>query len=574
MKNKKSKEDVIDLLHEMAILLELNDENVFKIRAFSNAARTLETMSDDFETLLRENRLTELQGIGKGIASDITTYCESGKLDVFDALKKKFPETLFDLFKVPQLGPKKIKVLYNELGIDSLTSLEYACQENRLLKLKGFGEKTQDKILQGIEYLKKNVGRFRYVDVLAQVEGVIKILSAMKEVSEISIAGSLRRKKEIVKDADILCSTILPESVGKKFSTMKNVEEVIAAGDTKISVRLDTGLQIDLRIVKPDEFASALHHFTGSKEHNTLIRSRAKKMGLKVSEWGVFKGERKLKIQSEKDLFQTLDLAFVEPEMREGTQEIELAEKGKLPNLISEKDIKGIFHMHTTYSDGKNSLIEMVQACVDKGYDYIGITDHSQSAFYAHGLNAKDIIKQHKEIDQLQKKFPTIRIFKGIESDILKDGELDYPKKVLKDFDFVIASVHSSFRMSKQQMTTRCKKALSNPATTMLGHPTGRILLGRDAFEIDMNEIIEHAAKLGKVVELNASPYRLDVDWRLLPYLKRKKGLVSINPDAHSIEGLEDVIFGVNMARKGGLEKQNVLNTRTAKEIEAFFEKR
>ncbi len=567
-----TKDDVISMLKEMAMLLELSGANGFKVRAFQNAARTMETFSDSLDEYVREGKLTTLSGIGKGIAADIAHFYENGQLDVLEELKDEFPSGLFDLFRVPNLGPKKIKVLYEELGIGSLSDLAYACQENRLLKLKGFGQKSQDKILEGVRFLEQNAGQHRYHQAYAQVRALVDQMQAWPDVQQISIAGSLRRKKEVVKDADILCSSTKPSQVMKKFTSLQEVQSIIASGDTKTSIQTKEGMQVDLRVVAPEDYATALHHFTGSKEHNTLLRSRAKKRGMKINEYGVFEGDTKLTIESEAELFKALDLEFIEPELREGLQEIQWAENDKLPNLVTEQDIQGFFHMHTTYSDGKHSLEEMVQAAIEKGYQYMGVSDHSQTAFYAHGLKKADIKKQHEEIDQLQKKYKDIRIFKGIESDILPDGSLDYSDDVLQTFDFVIGSVHANFQMDQNKMTERCMKALENPYLTMLGHPTGRILLGRKPFAIDMHRLIDRAASLGKIIELNASPYRLDIDWRLLPHLIEKGGMISINPDAHSIEGIDHVKYGVHVARKGGVEAKHVLNTLPLDQMEQRLE--
>ncbi len=570
---KANKEQIIQILETMATLLELRGENPFKIRAFHNAVRTLETMSEDLQTYVEEKRLQELPGIGKGLSADITELANTGHLKVFEDLKKEFPETVFELFKVPGLGPKKIKALYEKLDIKSLGELEYACIENRLTTLDGFGEKTQKKILEGLMFLKKSKGLYLYADVLVDVEAIVKTMTSWKEIDQVSMAGSLRRRKEIVHDADIVCSSDVPAKIMDKFEKLAAVGTVTAKGDTKMSVVLKTGFPVDLRVVAPKEYIFALHHFTGSKEHNTWLRGIAKDMDLKLNEYGLWKGDKSIRVETEEELFKAFDMPFIPPELREAKLEIEIVEKKKsVPVLIEPQDIKGFFHMHTTLSDGKNSLEEMVKASIAKGYEYMGVSDHSQSAFYAHGLKRDDIQKQHAEIDEIQKKYPQIKIFKGIESDILNDGSLDYPPTVLSKFDFVIASIHSNFKMTEEEMTQRCLKALQNQYTTMLGHPTGRLLLGREGFPVNLPKLIDEAAKLGKVVELNASPHRLDLDWRILPYVKQKKVPVSINPDAHSIEGIDDIEYGVMIARKAGLEKENIWNTMSAAKMEKKLE--
>jgi len=346
-----------------------------------------------------------------------------------------------------------------------------------------------------------------------------------------------------------------------KFVAMPGVVQVLAHGETKSSVILGKGLQCDLRVVTDKEFPYALHHFTGSKEHNTAMRTRAKETGFKMNEYGLFKGEKLVPCNDEAAIFKALGLAYIPPELREDNGEIEAAERGKIPELIELGDLRGFFHVHSTYSDGRNTLAEMVAAAAEMDIEYIGISEHSQTAFYAGGLKEADIDRQFTELDHLQKKYPKLRIFRGVESDILPDGSLDYPDRVLKNFDFVIGSVHASFNMPEEEMTKRCVRALENPYCTILGHPTGRLLLNREAFKIDLHAIIDRAANLGKIVELNANPYRLDLDWRVVGYAKEKRVRLAIDPDAHDTKGLSDIRFGINMARKGGLTKRDVFNT-------------
>lgn len=563
-----NKNEIAEILSEIGTLLELKGENPFKVRAYHNGARVLEGLNQGFETLVETDKLDTLKGIGKDLAEKISTLAKTGKLQFYKDLRAEFPESLFDVLQVPGLGPKKVKVLYEKLGIKSLGELEYACKENRLIKLEGFGEKTQKKILKGIAFFKQSSGRFLYAEVIDQAKSMAKKIAGWKEVKRVELAGSLRRKKEVVKDIDIVCSSSKPKTVMKKFIQQKGVQNVIAQGDTKSSIQWENGVQMDLRVVTEQEFPYALHHFTGSKEHNTALRKLAKKKGLKVNEYGIFRGKNLVSCKDERTLFEVLDLAYIPPELREGQNEIILSSKNKLPMLVKENDIKGFFHVHSTYSDGSNTLEEMVQSALIMGMEYVGISDHSQSAFYANGLKERDIDQQHKEIDQLQKKYPKIRLFRGIESDILSDGALDYPEKILKKFDFIIGSVHSAFNMPEDEMTKRCLKALENPYCTMIGHPTGRLLLAREGFKIHLQTLIDHASKLGKVMELNANPRRLDLDWRILSYAKEKAVPISINPDAHSVNGLNDIHFGVCMAQKGGLTAQDVFNTLSVSQME------
>ncbi len=560
--------EVGSVLEEISLLLELKGENPFKIRAYGNAARALDELDEDFGDLIENGKLTSIKGIGKGIEESILGLAIEGKLLYHQELRSEFPKTLFELFKIPGLGPKKIKVLYDKLSIKSLGELEYACLENRLLKLPGFGAKTQEKILEGIEYVKRNLGRFLFKEAILVANAVLNEVISWKEVKRASLAGSLRRKKEVVKDIDLLCSSEKPLEVMKKFVSMKSVSSIVVQGTTKTSILHQEGIQIDLRVVKDKEFPFALHHFTGSKEHNTAMRSRAKAMGLKMNEYGLFKGKTSASCKDEESLFKKLKMSFVPPELREDRGEIELAKEKHVFDLVQRKDLRGFFHCHTTYSDGKNTIEEMVQAAIERGLKYIGISDHSQTAFYANGLTEADLKKQRKEIERVQKKHSDIRIFWGIESDILPSGKLDYPENVLKEFDFVVASVHAQFQMTEEAMTERCLKALENKYCTMVGHPTGRILLAREGFKINLHRLMDRAQELGKYVELNANPYRLDLDWRVLSYAKEKGVLVSINPDAHRVDGIDDLDFGVNMARKGGLSKNDVLNTRSVSEVE------
>jgi len=569
------KKEIANILNDIGLLLELKGENPFKSRACYNAARTIELLEEDIETLVKEDRLKEIKGIGEAINKKITELVLTGKMEYYENLKASIPEGLVEMLKIPGLGPKKIKIIYEKLNITTIRELEYACIENRLVDLPGFGEKTQKKIFEGIQFVKQFSGQHLFVEVYTEALKLKEYLDMTKTALVTEIAGSLRRKKEIVKDIDILASASDSSKVMEAFVNYQDVREVIAKGDTKTSVTLKSGINTDLRVVTEKEFPYALHHFTGSKEHNTAMRHRAKQMGIKMNEYGLFKGDKLIECKSEEEIFNKLGLLYIPPELRENMGEIEAAEKGELPKLIEEKDIKGAFHVHTTYSDGANTLVEMVEAARKLGYKYIGITDHSKSAFYAGGLKEEDLVRQWEEIEELNKKYNDIVIFKGIESDILPDGSLDYGEEILKQFEFVIASIHSHFRMSKEDMTKRMIKAIENKYTTIIGHVTGRLLLARDSYEIDIYEVIEAAAHYGKIIEINANPYRLDLDWRYVKHAKEKGVKLAICPDAHSIEGLNDVKYGVGIARKGWLEAKDVINTYEVHEIcgSLFFQK-
>jgi len=560
MKKMLTKETIIQILEEIATLLELTGENPFKSRAYQNAARNLEKSEVDFDELVKENRLTEIEGIGEAISKKLTELIQTGKLEYYEKLKDSVPPGHLEMLKIPGLGPKKIHALYEQLGVKDVGELEYACLENRLIDLKGFGEKTQDNILAGIAKLKVYKERRLYAEVAVEAEVLLEYLKRDKSILSISIAGSLRRGNETVKDIDILAASKNPEKLGGHFTSYERIETVTANGETKVSVVLKSGINADLRIVTSAEYPYALHHFTGSKEHNTAMRGRAKDMGLKMNEYGLFRGEKNIKCANEEELFATLKLQFIEPELRENMGEIQAAEKNELPKLVEEKDVRGIFHVHTNFSDGGETLENMARAAREMGLQYIGISDHSRSAYYAGGLQIEDIKKQHELIDKLNKKLKPFHIFKGIEADILPDGSLDYDEKTLARFDFVIAAVHSNFNMPAREMTARLKKALQNKYATMLAHPTGRLLLSREPYAVNLEEVIDTAAKFGKAVELNANAHRLDLDWRHCIYAKRKGVKIAINPDAHQIAGLRDVSFGVKIARKGWLSSEDCLN--------------
>ena len=566
-----TKETVIQILEEIAVLLELTGENPFKSRAYQNAARNLEKLDTDFNDLVKQNRLSEIEGIGEAINTKIMELMQSGKLEYYETLKASIPPGHLEMLKINGLGSKKIHALYEQLGIKTIGELEYACHENRLVDLKGFGKKTQDNILAGIEKLKIYKERRLYAEVVGEAQILLQYLKKSEDVLQISIAGSLRRGYETVKDIDILAASRKPEKLAKYFAASEMVNSVTASGETKVSVVLKSGINADLRMVTENEFPYALHHFTGSKEHNTAMRGRARDMGFKMNEYGLFRKDINIKCASEEEIFSKLGLQFIEPELRENMGEIQAAETGTLPNLVTQKDVQGIFHVHTNFSDGGESLEGMARAAKEMGLNYIGISDHSQSAYYASGLKEDDIEKQHGLIAKLNEKYKPFYIFKGIESDILPDGSLDYGEEILARFDFVIAAVHSNFNMPAQDMTTRIKKALQNPYTTMLAHPTGRLLLSREPYPVNIEEIIDTAARFGKSLELNANAHRLDLDWRHCIYAKKKGVKIAINPDAHQISGLQDISFGIKIARKGWLEKDDCLNCLKLEKMKAYL---
>ncbi|CEP78589.1 MAG: DNA polymerase/3'-5' exonuclease PolX [Defluviitoga tunisiensis] len=565
------KKEIVKILNEIGLLLELKGENPFKSRAYYNAARIIELLDEDIETIVKEDRLKDIKGIGEALNKKITELVLTGKLKYYEDLKASIPEGLIDMLKIPGLGPKRIRTIYEQLNITSVRELEYACLENRLLDLPGFGKKMQNNILKGIQFIKQFSSHFLYSEAYSQAVDYKEYLDAANVAKKTEIAGSLRRKKEIVKDIDILSASNSPNTVIDTFIKYPKVKEIVEKGDTKSSVILEDGIGVDLRVIKEYQFPYALHHFTGSKEHNTAMRHRAKKMGIKMNEYGIFKGEELIKCLNEEEIFFNLGLSFIPPELRENMGEIEAAEKGTIPNLVDNSDLKGILHVHTRYSDGTNSLKELVEATRNLGYSYLGVSDHSKSAYYANGLNEEQLFEQWKEIDNLNQIYNDFRIFKGIESDILPDGSLDFEDEILEKFDFVIASVHSNFNLNKQEMTERIIKALTNKYTTILGHPTGRLLLARNGYDIDMEKIIEIASSHGKIIEINSNPYRLDLDWRYIKYAKEKNVIFAICPDAHNIEGLSHITYGIGIAKKGWLEAKDVINTLDIESISKFL---
>lgn len=561
------KNTAVRIFNDLAILLELQGVNPFKIKAYTNAARELQQHEGELSEWIASGAISEMKGIGKSLADKLTELVQTGKIAEYEELRTSFPEGLIALLRIPGLGAKKVRVLYEQLGISNIEALEQACQQNQLLTLPGFGQKTQEKILQGIAQVRQYQGRFRLNQALPFAQQLLADLRAIPAVLCAELGGSLRRWKETVKDIDFVVATDDSESVMNAFVKHPLAAHIIAHGPTKSSITLHNGLNVDLRTVTLQQYPYALMHFTGSKEHNTTMRKRAKDRGLKLNEYGLFREDELVLCDSESAIFAALDLHYIPPELREDRTEFTWAEVAESPLLVDVAQIKGIFHAHSTYSDGNASLREMAEACRNKGFQYLGITDHSRSAYYAGGLSIEAVLQQHVEIETLNHEWHDFQLFKGIESDILVDGRLDYPEDILSLFDFVIVSVHSQFKMTQDEMTARIIRAIENPYTTMLGHPTGRLLLNRDAYPVDMHKVIDAAVANQVVIEINANPYRLDIDWRLLEYARNKGMMVSINPDAHAVAGLDDIQYGVGIARKGGLSAEHVLNTLDLEQI-------
>ncbi|MBI1806734.1 MAG: DNA polymerase/3'-5' exonuclease PolX [Ignavibacteria bacterium] len=569
---------IAEILEEIGTLLELQGDNPFKCRAYHNAGRIIGALTTDVHELIKSNELQTIKGIGQGLAEKLIELDSTGKLKFYDDLKQSVPPGLLEMLRIPGLGPKRIKIVYDRLKIKTVSGLKKAAEEHKLASVSGFGKKTEENILNGIELLQKHTDQHLYSEAKLAADRILEVIRNQRCVIRCDIAGSLRRRKEVIGDIDILASIKKgsERTLMKVFTTHPDVEQIIAQGETKSSVLLNSGINCDLRVIDDIEYPFALAYFTGNKEHNVAMRSLAKKYGWSLNEYGFSelgaeekrgKAKRIVSCKTEEDVYGALKLAYVPPELRENMGELEAAHEGHIPNLVSEEDLRGTFHCHTTYSDGSNTLLEMVGAARDLGWEYLGIADHSKVAAYAGGLTETRLKQQHKEIDALNAKLRGFTIFKGTEVDILADGSLDWSDKVLSTFDYVVASVHSKFKMTEAEATKRIIKALKNKYVTMLGHPTGRLLLQREGYPVNMVEVINAAADYSKIIEINSHPFRLDLDWRLCKFAKEKGVKVSINPDAHNINGLRDVHYGVGIARKGWLEKRDVINTRTFKEI-------
>lgn len=548
------------IFNEIGLLLELVGDNPYKVRAYYQAARTIENLQEDLEVLWQGDRIHELPGFGETMVKAVEEWMTLGKVSFFEELKTKTPPGLMDLLRIPGLGPKKVRVLYEGLGIDSLTSLEKACSEHRLAALPGFGPKSELKILAALEAVRSYQGKYLPLSIAHEVQAVLAFVRTLPGVVQAEVAGSFRRKKEIIKDLDFVVASIQTELAQEIFKAPW-IKEVISSGSAKTTVRLPSGITADFRWVTPETFASAWLHFTGSAEHNTQLRQLAKAQGLKLNEYGLSSDAGTKIFPSESALYNALGLCYIPPELREGLGEVEAAKAGRLPSLVDPKDIRGVFHCHTEASDGKASLRELAEDAIRLGYSYLGIADHSQSAKYARGLSVERLLRQGREIDRLNVEWENFKLLKGVECDILPDGSLDYPDEVLDTLDYVVASVHTHFGLCCESMTERLIRAVQNPRVTILGHPTGRILLGREGYAVDLDQVLEAAAEAGTAVEFNANPHRYDLDWRWCRKAIHLGVKIAINPDAHHVDELLFMYSGLEVLRKGWVETQHVLNT-------------
>ncbi|HEY1771036.1 MAG TPA: DNA polymerase/3'-5' exonuclease PolX [Chthoniobacterales bacterium] len=579
-----TKEQIVDVLETIATLLELQEENPFKIRAYTNAARSIETWGGNLREHADENRLEEIPGVGKAIAGKISELALTGSCKFYDELCAQFPAGILDLFSLPGLGAKKIKALYEKLGVGSIADLAQACAAGRVAELTGFGKTTQDRLAKTIADREKHVGSFSLGAVAAEAEQLREDLRQLPDALHVCIAGSYRRRKEIVRDLDFIVATKNPDDVTDAFVRHELVESVRARGATKTTVRLRSGIQADLRVVSAAEYPFALGYFTGSKEHNIVLRNRALQRGWTLNEYRLApaaEGAKKKRpaqeiplVRDEAELYRALGLDFVPPELRENCGEIEAAAAGRLPRLLEPENLRGTFHCHTSASDGRNSLEEMAAAAQDLGLQYLGIADHSRSSIQAGGLDQARLRAQGAAIRKLNKSFDGFRLFAGVECDILRDGSLDFDDETLGELDFVVASVHSAFQLPEAEMTKRIIRAISNPFVTMLAHPTGRLLLKRNGYAVDIPAILAAAAATGTWIEINAAPKRLELDWRWWPRAKEKGVKCVINPDAHGVERLQELWFGVGVARKGWLTKDDVVNTLPLGKIERELQRK
>jgi len=556
MENRK----IADIFNQVADLLDIRGENPFRIRSYRAAARTIEDLPENLAGALAEGGdLTELPGIGRDLAGKIAEIAGTGRLKFLDELKKKLPPGLPELLRLEGIGPKKVKLFYEEAGVDSLDSLEAAARAGRLRNLPRMGEKSEEKIVRAIESYRRTAGRFRLDVGFSEAEKILRALRPAAE--ELFPAGSLRRRRETIGDLDILAVARDRSALIKSFINHPETAAILAEGSTRSAVRLENGLQVDLRIMAKEDFGAALLYFTGSKAHNIALRRRAKEMGLKVSEYGIFRGQDKVAGRTEQECYRALGLPWIPPELRENRGEIEAAEAGRLPKLIEGEAIRGDLQMHSTASDGKESVVEMARAAGKLGYRYIAITDHSRAVRVAGGLDEKELAEHLKEIEKAGDKCPKIRILKGVEVDILADGTLDLADSILRECEVVVASIHYNFNLPEKEMTRRIVRGLKNPYVNIFGHPTGRLLLQREPYAFDFEEVVKAAVGEGVTLEINAHPARLDLNDVLARRAKELGARLVIDTDAHSSRQLDLMVYGIFTARRAWLEKDDVINT-------------
>jgi DNA polymerase (family X) len=579
------KNQVADILLEIGTLLELKGENPFKTRAYSSAARALDGLSEPLETLVAENRLGGIKGIGASLEKKIAELVTTGKLAYYDELKASLPLGLTAMLDIPGLGPKKVKALYDHLEIDSIEKLEAACLASKVAALDGFGEKSQAKILEGIQFHRSYASKHLLMEAAMAAEPVLEALRGHPDVIRCAIAGSLRRNKEMIGDVDFLVSSTKPAAVIEFFTSLPGIISISARGETKASVVLDKGLQADLRVVSDAEYPFALAYFTGSKEHNIVMRQRAIQRGLRLNEYGLFESQQETRdpkllkaCQTEEEIYEKLGLAYVPPELREDKGEFEAAERDEIPRLIEWTQLRGSLHNHSSWSDGRVVLDDIVAHMREHGFSYWAITDHSRAAVQANGLSPEKLREQiqviHNINARLRDEGETFELLCGAEVDILSDGRLDFDDDLLAQLDVVVASIHGGFTQNEAEMTKRLIRAAQNPFVHMLGHLTGRLLLEREPYAVNQHAVIDACGESGTWIELNAHPRRYDMDWRLWPYAKSKGVLCAINCDAHRNEHAQFLRLGVGVARKGWLTSADVVNTRPLPELRKALRKK
>ena len=555
--------EIAKLFNEIADLLEIKDENIFKIRAYRRAAMNLESLTEEIESVAERGGLTDIAGIGKDLAAKIGQALETGRIEYLDELRKEIPRGVVELMEIPGVGPKTAKLLFETLQVDSVENLEALAQEGKLLGLPGIKQKTIENILKGIQVVKRGRERMLLGRALPLAREIVQALEKLPPVKKISMAGSLRRMRETVRDFDLLITSTKPAKVMGAFIALPQVAEVLAHGETKATVRHREGIQMDLRVVEPECFGAALQYFTGSKDHNIRVRELASRKGLKVSEYGVFKEAtgRRIAGATEEEVYRAIGLPYIPPELREDTGEVEAALEGRLPNLLTLDDLRGDLHAHTNWSDGHHQLETLVQAAHRKGYEYIIVSDHSRSSTVAGGLSEEKLLEQIGKIRALNRKYRNFRILTGSECDILADGRLDYSDRVLAQLDIVLCAVHSRFKQGRAEMTARIVKALSNPYVNILAHPTGRLIGERDPYDVDLEAVFAAAKQHGKAVEINAQPSRLDLNDHQARRAKELGVKISIDTDTHFLDQLENMALGVATARRAWIGKADVINT-------------
>lgn len=553
--------DVAYIFRNIAKILQIKGENPFRIRAYERAAQNIEALSEDIQNYIKEDKLADIPGIGKDLAGKIKEFAKNGKMKAYEDLKKNIPQGLLGILNVPSVGPKTAKLLYEKLKIKDLDSLQEAIKKNKLKGIFGIKEKTVENILRGIEIVKKGKERMTLAQAGFLANEVAGALKKIPEVKKISPAGSLRRQKETVRDIDLLVISEKPKKIVDYFTHLSVASHILARGDTKASIRTKEDVQIDCRIVRKKSFGAALLYFTGSKNFNIKLRQMAIKKGLKVNEYGVFRKKKYIAGTTEEEIFKLLGMSYVEPEMREDAGEIELALKSKLPKLIGQNDIKGDLHVHSKWSDGGNTISEMAEAAKKIGYSYIAVTDHSQSLKVAGGLSLPDLKKKKREVDNINRGLRNFRVLYATEADIDIQGNIDYPDTVLKEFEVVVAAIHSGFKQSKEQLTKRIVKACKNKYVHIIAHPTGRLWGTRDAYNIDLDAVFKAARDTNTHLEVNAFPNRLDLNDNHSRRAKEMGVKLAISTDSHTTEQLLSMKFGIAVARRGWLTKEDVINT-------------